>query len=939
MEIKISKVIADINIGRNTIEAFLRTKGITISPLINARIDFDTYEMLVKHFRPELAETLLSKMKRTKEYQRYAAQNKKKNIEDALVTYPLISEYVEAIKMAEDNLDQLSYLRPVLDADGRPVMSSGNFAVVFKMRDERDGTLYAIKCFTREQEGRKRAYQQISNALKGISSPYLVSIRYLANELFVNSKNNTDTEFPVVVMDWVNGKTLDNYIKSIRFNQEQMNQLSSQFFKLAEWLLKQPIAHGDLKPDNILVREDGSLVLVDYDGMFVPAMAGQQAREIGSPNFRLPNRDMNTFDRNIDDFPITTISLALRAITLRPELLDEFNASDALLFVEDDFHNIAGCKLYHKLCTMLSDNGINQLILALHLSFTGVPIGPAFFKIIGVDSSHIYDDEHVSNDQASDGINDLIQAANNGDSGSQYILGTYYEKGEIIEKDLNEAVKWYRLAAEQHNADALFRLGECYHNGNGVEQNDKEAFSWYLEAALEGQTKAQCALGRCFFYGNGVVENQKNAFIWYRKAAEKGEVKAIHRLAELYYYGWGVNEDSSKAFELYSKAAELGCAAAQYDLGEIYQYGRCDQLENITEAKKWHLLAADNGDVRAQDYLGTRYEYGWDDFPQDYLEAFKWYKKAAEQGWESAERALGFLYKSGKGVKKNLEEAEVWFKKADAHYHPLNLNYGSLEEMMAPSLDEQEYMNGLECENTGDYKGAVEYYRYAAESNNADAQNALGLCYYYGKGVEQNYDEAFEWFDKAAKQWNVDAICKLAECYFYGRGVLQDYSRSYRLVRIASEMDNIEAQSDLAVSLLLGKGVDKDPNRAIDIIMTLAERGYAPAQYNLGYIYEKGKGLQRDVTKAIRWYEKSKEQGNEDAKKALIRLNKKPDNGFSIHTADDIWEGCIILHQRFGRGKITLIDSSGKDEKIDVMFEDGQPRKLLLKFAKFQILN
>ena len=60
------------------------------------------------------------------------------------MNYPLLSEYVEAIKLAEDNLDQLSHLRPVLDADGRPVMSSGNFAVVFKMRDEQDGKFYAM---------------------------------------------------------------------------------------------------------------------------------------------------------------------------------------------------------------------------------------------------------------------------------------------------------------------------------------------------------------------------------------------------------------------------------------------------------------------------------------------------------------------------------------------------------------------------------------------------------------------------------------------------------------------------------------------------------------------------------------------------------------------------------------------------------------------------
>ena len=60
------------------------------------------------------------------------------------MNYPLISEYVDAIKLAEDNFCQLSNLRPVLDAHGEPVMSSGNFAVVFKMVDD-NGNFHALK--------------------------------------------------------------------------------------------------------------------------------------------------------------------------------------------------------------------------------------------------------------------------------------------------------------------------------------------------------------------------------------------------------------------------------------------------------------------------------------------------------------------------------------------------------------------------------------------------------------------------------------------------------------------------------------------------------------------------------------------------------------------------------------------------------------------------
>ena len=95
------------------------------------------------------------------------------------MNYPLISDYIEAIKSAEDNFKELTNLRPVLGDDGQPIMASGNFAVVFKMEDEQSGKLYAIKCFTKEQEGRAEAYKQIAEELKDVDSPYLVSIRYL----------------------------------------------------------------------------------------------------------------------------------------------------------------------------------------------------------------------------------------------------------------------------------------------------------------------------------------------------------------------------------------------------------------------------------------------------------------------------------------------------------------------------------------------------------------------------------------------------------------------------------------------------------------------------------------------------------------------------------------------------------------------------------------
>ena len=265
------------------------------------------------------------------------------------MNYPLISEYIEAIKSAEDNFEELSYLRPVLGDDGLPVMTGGNFAVVFKMKDEQSGKFYAVKCFTKEQEGRAEAYREITKELKDVSSPYLVSIRYLEKELFVDTDQTTETEFPVLLMDWVEGKTLDKYLRENLEDKHALEMLAYRFSQLAQWLIPQPFAHGDLKPDNILVHEDGTLVLVDYDGMYVPSMKGQKARELGSPDFRHPLRTEDDFDEHIDDFPLVSILLSLKAISLNPLLLEQYGTYSHLLFSERDYCNIRQCKIIKEL--------------------------------------------------------------------------------------------------------------------------------------------------------------------------------------------------------------------------------------------------------------------------------------------------------------------------------------------------------------------------------------------------------------------------------------------------------------------------------------------------------------------------------------------------------------------------------------------------------------
>ena len=294
--------------------------------------------------------------------------------------YPLISEYVKAIQDVGDNLDKLAYLTPVLDDHGEPYRSSGAFAVVFKMQDKSTGKYYALKCFTEEQEGRADAYRQIADELDMVDSPYITSVKYMEKELFVDSQCEED-EFPVLLMDWVEGETMETYISANYCNQYAMSMLCYRFGKMAAWLRTQSFAHGDVKPDNIIVRPDGSLTLVDYDGMFVPSMKGCKSPTVGTKDFCHPLRTVDDFDETIDDFSLASIALSLKAISMNSTLLDTYGASDRLLFSEDDYRNPSNSKVISALKELMYDKDFCTLYSLFMLALARKELSACSFRL------------------------------------------------------------------------------------------------------------------------------------------------------------------------------------------------------------------------------------------------------------------------------------------------------------------------------------------------------------------------------------------------------------------------------------------------------------------------------------------------------------------------------------------------------------------------------
>ena len=202
----------------------------------------------------------------------------------------------------------------------------------------------------------------------------------MEKELFVDSQCEED-EFPVLLMDWVEGETMEAYIASNCHNQSAMSLLCYRFGKMAAWLRSQSFAHGDVKPDNIIIRPDGSLTLVDYDGMFVSSMKGCKSPTIGTKDFSHPLRTVDDFDEMIDDFSLASIALSLKAISMKSTLLDIYGASDRLLFSENDYRNPSNSKVISALQGLMCDKDFCTLYSLFMLALARKELSAYSFRL------------------------------------------------------------------------------------------------------------------------------------------------------------------------------------------------------------------------------------------------------------------------------------------------------------------------------------------------------------------------------------------------------------------------------------------------------------------------------------------------------------------------------------------------------------------------------
>jgi hypothetical protein len=321
-----------------------------------------------------------------------------------------------------------------------------------------------------------------------------------------------------------------------------------------------------------------------------------------------------------------------------------------------------------------------------------------------------------------------LEAANQNNYQAQINLGLCYEKGLGVKKNMQEAGRWYKKAADQGSlwgiknlanisltstdspnskikaiqlykqaadlgdAESQRIIGMSMLEGSyGLQQDYDSGYKLIQSSADKGDEGAKAALGFCYFWGAGVKQDYDKAYRIFSSHAERENMIALAGLGYCYMLGRGAQQDARKAFRLIKKSAESGDMNAAWNLGILYLKGQGVE-KDAQEGFKWMEKSGEFASASDQRSLGYDYEYSEDEFPQDLTKAFYWYEKSANRGLCCGMYSLGTCYIEGKGTKKNIKKGMELMKQAKnkgCEYASEYLDQVATSKNLRPSSDDQ----------------------------------------------------------------------------------------------------------------------------------------------------------------------------------------------------------------------------------------------------------
>lgn len=272
--------------------------------------------------------------------------------------WPTSQDYNEAIQSPAQCFGdaQLRRGEAACNMLGLPAACSGNFADVYQLNDGQNK--WAVKCFTRQIPGLRERYQQIGLFLENVNLAFMVPFTFLDQGIRIRGQ-----WYPVLKMGWVEGFTLNQFVRENLDKPTILDKISRIWVRLARSMRQATFAHCDLQHGNVMLVPASSagaamrVKLVDYDGMCVPSLTLLKSIEVGHPSYQHPQRQREgIFSLEVDRFPLLVIYTALRALSVAGKpLWDKFDNGDNMLFRQQDLEAPARSPLFAELLRMKSD--------------------------------------------------------------------------------------------------------------------------------------------------------------------------------------------------------------------------------------------------------------------------------------------------------------------------------------------------------------------------------------------------------------------------------------------------------------------------------------------------------------------------------------------------------------------------------------------------------
>lgn len=232
-----------------------------------------------------------------------------------------------------------------INKNGNPFVYVGGFNMVFQLTHK--SKKWAFRVWHVPMGENEERYLKISKYLTSKKLAYFAEFIYDENGILINGEL-VDT----IRMEWLDGMLFKEYIEKNLANPKLLVSLADNFLKMCQDLRDNQISHGDLQEGNILVTEEGSIKLVDYDSICIPEIEGQKELVTGLKGYQHPSRFKGgKATLKADYFSELIIYLSILAITEKPTLWDKYQVKDTqyLLFSETDFEDLENSKIYQDL--------------------------------------------------------------------------------------------------------------------------------------------------------------------------------------------------------------------------------------------------------------------------------------------------------------------------------------------------------------------------------------------------------------------------------------------------------------------------------------------------------------------------------------------------------------------------------------------------------------